>query len=358
MVSGDSALRKIKRKVKQSQVDAVLISDALTIKHLTGFYVTGALVLVTKKERPVYFVDSMNASFAEKALKHKEVSCIASQSSAIKWATLFLKDKKIERLAFDDRDISVRKYEFFLHMVPKTKLTKTIGNILVSDFIDELREIKTEEEIAIMRQAGKKTVKIWQAVKRKIKPGLTEKQIASMVDMAVHKRGYKNSFPTIVASGKNTAYPHAVPTEKKFKKNEHLLVDFGIIIKGYCSDLTRTLYNGRINPQIEDFKKVVLEAQKKAIKNIKPGLSLSRLTKAINVFFKSKNLDGYVLHGLGHGVGRNVHEAPLWGQNSRKRLKKGMIITVEPGLYKKKLGGVREEDMVLVTDSGCEVLTK
>ncbi|MFH1395145.1 MAG: Xaa-Pro peptidase family protein [Candidatus Omnitrophota bacterium] len=358
MISADGVLKKIEKKIYKSNVDALLINDSVTIKYLTGFYSSGAFLLISKKEEPVYFVDSMNASLAEKPLKNKKIFCIIAHGRVINALMFFLKDKKIRKLAFNDKDISVREYEMFLHMNAGIKLTEFIGNIAVSDFIDGLREIKTEKEIAIIRQAAKKTVQIWKEAKKRIKPGFSEKQIAAMIDMMILGHGYKNSFPTIVASGENTAYPHAVPTEKKFKKNEHLLVDFGIILKGYCSDLTRTLYNGRINPQIEVFKKNVLEAQKKAIKSIKPGVSLARVSKEIIHFFKNKKLDNYVLHGLGHGVGRNVHEAPFWRYNSPKRFKKGMVITIEPGLYMRNSGGIREEDMVLVTDRGCEVLTK
>ncbi|MBU0683237.1 MAG: Xaa-Pro peptidase family protein [Candidatus Omnitrophota bacterium] len=358
MIQGDKVLKKLERKVQKSNADALLVNDALTIEYLTNFYSQGAFLLISKNENPFYFVDSMNASLAKKNLKHTKVSCIVAQGAVINALMLFLSDKKVKTLAFNDRDVSAREYEMFLQMNPKMKLTKIICNMMVSDFIDEIREIKTREEIALIRQAAKKTVQIWKEVKKKIKPGLSEKQIAAMIDLAICRRGYKNSFPTIVAVGKNTAYPHAVPTEKKFKKNEHVLADFGIIFKGYCSDLTRTLYNGKMNPQIEVFKKNVLSAQKKAIESIKPGVSLAGVSKKISLFFKDKKLGNYVLHGLGHGVGRNVHEAPFWSQNCCKCFKKGMIITIEPGLYKKNLGGVREEDMVLVTDTGCEVLTK
>ena len=186
---------------------------------------------------------------------------------------------------------------------------------------------------------------------------MTEKEIGKLVDMCILDAGCTNSFPTIAAVGANTAHPHAVPTERRLKKNEHVLVDFGLRYKGYCSDLTRTWDNGRIDGQIRDFRKSVLKAQKAAIKMIKPGVMIGTLARESYNILNIVSKGEFILHGLGHGVGLEVHERPFLRMASTERLKKGMVITVEPGLYKEGLGGIREEDMVVVTEKGCEVLT-
>ena len=145
---------------------------------------------------------------------------------------------------------------------------------------------------------------------------------------------------------------------RHLKKDDHLLVDFGIRVNGYCSDLTRIWAGGRIMRKIAQLRKHVRKARDQAIKKIKPGLSVGKLAKEANKYFKNNNVNKYIYHGLGHGVGLDIHEPPFLRDDSREKLKQGMVVTVEPGLYIPGIGGIREEDMVLVTKGGCEVLTR
>jgi len=353
-----SVFAGIKRKLSLFKIDALLVSSPVNIRYLAGFFTHGALILVPAEGAPVYFLDGMNKTLGKKFIKAKGLYIVSSEKSPARNLTDFLKSKGIKKLGLNDKNVTLERYNDLLKFLPGLKITSSAKHVNFSSILEGIREIKTASEIKIIRKAAGETVRIWKKVSRCITPGMTEQKIAGMIDTEIHARGYETSFQTIVASGENTAYPHAVPTTRRFKKNEHLLVDFGIKAEGYCSDLTRTLYNGRINPQIEDFRKFVSEAQKEAIKKVKPGVLLSSVAEGINKLFIRRGVREYILHGAGHGVGCEVHEEPFFRKNSKKRFKEGMVITIEPGLYKAGTGGVRFEDMVLVTEKENEVLTR
>jgi len=353
-----SVFAEIKKKLYLYDIDALLVSSPVNIRYLAGFFTHGALILVPAEGAPVYFLDGMNKTLGEKFIKAKSLHVVSSEKSPARNLADFMKSKGIKKLGFNDKNVTVERYNDLLKFVPDLKITSRAKQINFYSILEGIREIKTASEIKIIRKAAIETVRIWKKVSRCIIPGMTEQKIAGMIDAEILARGYENSFKTIAASGENTAYPHAVPTTRRFKKNEHLLVDFGIKAEGYCSDLTRTLYNGRINPQIVDFRKFVSEARKEAIKKVKPGVLLSSVAEGINELFVRRGMKEYILHGAGHGVGCEVHEEPFFRKNSKKRFKEGMVITIEPGLYKAGTGGVREEDMVLVTKKENEVLTR
>ncbi|MBD3296052.1 MAG: M24 family metallopeptidase, partial [Candidatus Omnitrophica bacterium] len=155
----------------------------------------------------------------------------------------------------------------------------------------------------------------------------------------------------------NTAFPHAVPTRRRFERDEPLLVDFGMRSGGYCSDLTRVYYKGRIDRKIRRLRDAVLRAKEAVITRVKPGVSIATLVRTVNEVFAREDCSRYALHGPGHGVGLDVHERPFLRAGDRSRLRSGMVFTVEPGLYIEGVGGVRVEDMVCVTPKGCEVLS-
>ncbi|MFC1480270.1 M24 family metallopeptidase [Candidatus Omnitrophota bacterium] len=349
----NALLGHIGRKVSSSKLDALLVSDGKSVQYLTGFFSHGAKILIPKKGRALYFIDSMNETLARKELGGLNLECVIS-GGVFQALKAFIRNKKIEKIGVNEKNLSVREYNLL-------KLCrKGLQAVDASGILPDMREIKKDFEIRILKRAAKETTRIWRDVRKNIEPGMSEKVVATMIDTCLRSRGYENAFPTIAAAGKNTAYPHAIPSSKRLGTGEHLLVDFGIRFNGpngYCSDLTRTWHNGRIDRQIRDFSRHVREAHDLAIKKIKPGMCIDTLTKGTNIYFNNNKVGRYVLHGLGHGIGLDVHEAPFLRKGCPRRLRKGMVLTVEPGLYKTGLGGVREEDMVLVTATGCEVLT-
>jgi Xaa-Pro aminopeptidase len=307
---------------------------------------------------PVLIIDSMNFALAEGMLKKRDIIVIPAERSKVPVIKEILDKKKVKKAGYDADNVPVAIYKILCQAIPGVRWLSENRGMQVSSVLREMREIKTEKEISLISRAARETVDIWREIKRKVKPGMTELEIAALVDGTVHLRGYKNSFTTIAATGVNSAFPHAIPSRCKLKPDDHLLVDFGIVYKGYCSDLTRTLYKGRIDRQITQFRDLVLKAQKLAIDMIAPGVKINRVIKEVNKFFINNKVDQYVLHGLGHGVGIEVHEAPFFRADTVKIFKKGMIVTVEPGLYRKGLGGIRHEDMILLTEKGSKVLTK
>ena len=213
-------------------------------------------------------------------------------------------------------------------------------------------------KIKRLTRAAKITKNIFTVVSKKIKPGVRESEIAREINNAIKKKRLKRSFMTIVASGPNAANPHAKVTDRAIKRNDVVVIDFGVIYKGYSSDMTRTLIIGKISAKMKKLYKTVKTAQIMAIKKIKPGLKISDFVSGIYDYIRKKGLGKYIVHTLGHGVGEKIHQAPKLSEKNRARLKKGMVITIEPGLYIKQRSGIRIEDMVLVTEKGPRVLTK
>ncbi|MFH1878675.1 MAG: Xaa-Pro peptidase family protein [Candidatus Omnitrophota bacterium] len=347
----DKLLREAVGVIRPADVDGLLVNDEKDVYYLTGYSCPGAKLLLTEKGKKVYFIDKMNFSLASGVLKVlRDVHIIPGQVM-LNLKTV-IREQKLKRIGINLKSLSA--VEYINLFGDKSKLACHD----MSSVIENMRDKKNGYEIGVIKKAAEETVKIWKKIKREIRTGMSEKDLAGLADIFVRGGGYENSFTTIAATGPNTAYPHAIATDRKLDKNEHLYIDFGVRYKGYCSDLTRTYYNGRINRQIRDFEKLVLKAQDMAIKRIKPGVAIGKVAVEVNTFFRKNGVGQYILHSLGHGVGLNVHEKPFLHELCGERFKKGMVVTVEPGLYKAGCGGVREEDMVLVTDKGCEVLTK
>jgi len=348
---------RVKKELRRMSLDSLALTDKPSLQYLCGFFFEGSILLVTRARRPVLFIDSMNASLARKLSTGLGLDLVVCSGPKLPSLRRLLHESKAKRTGFNGDKVSVSMYAAMDRAVRPVKLCPESNGINVSGIVEGIRQRKNPGEIALIKKAASETLKIWNEVKRGIEPGMRETEIASVVDTAVSRRGYKTSFPTIAASGENTAFPHAIPTSKRVKANEHVLVDFGIIYNEYCSDLTRICCKGKMNPQIRAFKDVVLKAQEKAFKTIAPGVRISRVLGEVNKVFMSAGVSDNVLHGLGHGIGVEVHERPSLRQDNPGIFTEGMVITVEPGLYKTGLGGVREEDMVLVTSKGCEVLT-
>jgi len=196
-------------------------------------------------------------------------------------------------------------------------------------------------------------------VRGEIKVGLTENHLAGLLVFELRSRGAANSsFPVIVAAAANSSLPHYRPGEALVQRDQPLLVDWGAIYKGYCSDLTRTLIVGRVSPRIKQIYKVVQEAQEAAIRFMRPGVTTMQADRVARDVIERAGFGKEFGHGLGHGIGREIHELPTMRKTGgEEELRPGMIVTVEPGIYLPGEGGVRIEDDVLITHSGCEVLS-
>jgi len=207
-------------------------------------------------------------------------------------------------------------------------------------------------------KAAKITVNIFNTVSKEIKPGVPESKIAKRIEGIIKKKGLKRSFKTIVASGPNAAKPHAKVTDRKIGKTDLVVVDFGVIYKGYHSDLTRTVIVGRISPSMRRLYSTVKRAQKIAIQKVRSGLKISDFVKSVHDHIRKKGFGKYILHSLGHGVGKKIHQAPKLSEKNKGKLNANIVVTIEPGLYVKGKCGVRIEDMIFIGKNTKRVLTK
>jgi Xaa-Pro aminopeptidase len=221
------------------------------------------------------------------------------------------------------------------------------------------KKVKNANELSNIRRVVEITDRVFSKVINFIRPGQKEIEVAEEINRLATKYGSdKMAFPTIVASGVHSATPHHLTSNKKIKNNKMLLLDFGVNYKGYCSDLSRTLFIGRPDSKFKKIYYAVLQSQKAALRQVKEGNAGKEVhNSALNVL-KNAGLADKFIHAVGHGIGLKVHESPKLYPKSRTKLKAGMVITIEPGVYIKGWGGVRIEDMVLVTKNGYEVLSK
>jgi Xaa-Pro aminopeptidase len=219
--------------------------------------------------------------------------------------------------------------------------------------------IKSGMEIELIRRSVDLNSKAFEQSLSAIRPGRTrEVDLAAEIDYRMRKLGAERSaFETIVASGDRTALPHAQPTQRILDKNELLLIDMGAALQGYASDMTRVLFLGRPNTRIKRIYRAVLEAQLAAIEVVRPGVAAAYVDRAARNVLKAEKLDDAFVHSTGHGLGLEIHEPPRLGKKEKTLLQEGMAITIEPGVYLRGFGGVRIEDTVVVTKTGCEILT-
>jgi Xaa-Pro aminopeptidase len=224
--------------------------------------------------------------------------------------------------------------------------------------VEKLRAVKDAEELAAMRAAAGLISDVFGRVVRMVRPGVSELDLAAEIEYGIkHRGGSGPAFETIVVSGTRSAWAHARPTPKPLKKNELVVLDHGAILRGYCSDLTRTVFLGRASGKVRNMYYAVLEAQEAAKRTIRPGVKARDVDWAARRALKRRGLARYFTHSTGHGLGLEVHEMPRLGRGEETLLQEGMVVTVEPGVYLEGVGGIRIEDDVVVTAQGAVDMT-
>ena len=224
--------------------------------------------------------------------------------------------------------------------------------------VEKLRAVKDAGELRVMREAAELISAVFMSITSDIRPGTSELAVAALLESEIKRRGGSGpSFETIVAAGARSAWAHARPTQRPIGKNELVVLDQGAILRGYCSDMTRTVFVGKASKKIRSLYSAVLESQEAGKRAIRPGVTAGDVDRAARNTLKRAKLDRYFTHSLGHGLGLEVHEMPRLGKGEKTVLQEGMVLTVEPGVYVEGLGGIRIEDDVVVTSNGCEDLT-
>ena len=222
-----------------------------------------------------------------------------------------------------------------------------------------MSEIKTKEEIELLRKAAKVGSEVFKYIIPEIKRGITESEIAAkMEEFASKAEGYDDlSFPPIIASGPNSALPHAPLSEREIQEGDFLTIDFGVVINGYCSDMTRTFLIGEPSAKQREIYNIVKESQQKGLEAVRDGALSKDIDFASRSIIDNAGYGEYFIHTTGHGIGTEVHESPRVAKDNETIMKTDMAVTIEPGIYIEEFGGVRIEDTVIITNTGCEIIT-
>jgi Xaa-Pro aminopeptidase len=343
-------LKKFVAEFEQQKIDAYLVTCETNITYLTQFNSSESWLLVFPNQI-FYITDARYTLEAQQGLKG--ITVAEYNKSMMPKVFELMNQMKAHTLGFDARHMSLAKFrDMEKHCPADIKLVAT------PDTTENLRMIKEKGEVDLIRQALKLHHKAYAYLKTVVKPGVTEKQVLAKLENYVKKAGAGFSFPPIIASGPNSCYPHARVSDRKIKNNEPVLLDIGIDILGYKSDLTRMFFLGKIPPLVKEVNDFVAESQQRAIKKIKPGIPAADVDYEARNFLEQHQLAKYFGHSLGHGVGLEIHESPRIAQTNSTILKEGMVFTVEPAVYLPNQFGIRIEDMVLVTAKGCEVLSR
>lgn len=341
-----SRLTLLRESLKRKGIDSFLITEVHNVRYVTGFTGSSGLLLITKKEN-IFVTDSRYQEQAEKETQGWDIHI--AKGGMIKSVKNLSRKMGIRRLGFE----STVSYEFF------KRLSENLNLKACKVLIEKLREIKDADEINLIKEAVRRAETAFQEIGPYIKQGIRERAIALRLEERLKKGGCKKiPFETIVASGSNSAMPHARPTEKKLNKGDLVIIDWGGEADGYFSDMTRTLLiDGKNINKKKEIYYIVLEANKRGIAHVSQGIESSKVDGAVRNVINKADYGKFFGHGTGHGIGLQVHELPRITQNVKEVIKENMVFTIEPGIYLPGIGGVRIEDVVVVRPGRPEVLT-
>lgn len=329
-------------------LDALLVFGLPNIRYLCGFTGTDG-VLCIGKDKTVFMTDSRYIEQAEKQVNVDEIICYKNKVQSI---GDLLENIESSHIGFEAQIVNVALYKELQAL--SDKLTWHPLN----EQLNALRGIKSDEELVLLKKSADLNFQAFNEVLPTIKPGRSEREIALDLEFALKRFGGEvNAFDFIVASGTRGAFPHGVASDKRLQKDELVTIDFGTRVAGYHSDETVTFAIGNVDRKLRQIFDIVLEAHDSAISAVRPGLAIADLDAVARDYITEKGYGEYFGHGLGHGVGLEIHEYPGISSRSDQILTAGMVITVEPGIYIPGTGGVRIEDTVVVTAEGCEILT-
>ena len=356
-----SRIEAVRERLTKENLDAVLILNGDNRFYLSGFTgedhqcdeSAGALIvsqselclatdsrfeLQAQQEAPMYRVTIYRKGLSEKLVE-------------------FVQRNNIKRLGVEATRVTLQQQKAFLKEFREKSVA--IELVPIDELVEQLRVVKSEAEIDLTYKALAIAMEAFRAVVKKIQPGHSEKQVAWQMEMKMRQAGADAlSFPVIVASGPNSALPHAIPTEREIRAGEPILFDWGCKFAGYCSDTSRTVVIGKPDETFIKVYQTVLEAQQRAVKAIKAGASSRTVDAVARNFIHAEGFEGKFGHGLGHGTGLAVHEAPRLSPLRDSVLQSGMIVTVEPGIYLSDWGGVRLEHQVVVRADKAEVMDR
>jgi Xaa-Pro aminopeptidase len=365
VVSRAKAYLKVRQKavrdaMKELKLDGLLLTHPPDLAYLTNFTGDDSIGLMTEKD----FFLVTDFRYREQAeLEAGWLKVSIREGKMADTLAKVLADARVKRVGFEANFTTFGQVHATDRALKDMKDAPATASQLelvpLEDVMTNIRKVKDDHEIDLIRKSVGVAEEAFEAVRGEIKVGLTENYLAGLLVFELRSRGASNSsFPVIVAAAANSSLPHYRPGESLVQRDQPLLIDWGALYKGYCSDMTRTLMVGRVSPKIKQIYKVVQEAQEAAVKFLRPGVTTLQADRVARDVIERAGFGQYFGHGLGHGIGRDIHELPSMRKTGgEEELRPGMIVTVEPGIYLPGEGGVRIEDDVLITHSGCEVLS-
>ena len=346
----DKRIKKAFSLLRREKIDCLLVTNMPHVRYLSGFTGSNGMILLTPR-RAYFLTDFRYLVQAQKEVKNCKVT-IADRELTSELPKLSELSKKA-RVGVEAAHMSLKMLDKLKDLLPKVDFRPT------ENLIESLSRIKDADEIKKIKKAIRIADKAFADILGSLKPGVTEKEIAFEMEYNMRSMGAESiAFDIIVASGQRSSMPHGIASTKKLRKGDFVTLDFGCIYQGYASDITRTVVLGKATEKHKKIYDVVLTAQKKACKAVKPGLACSRLDGVARDIIMKAGYGDYFGHGLGHGIGLAVHDNPSLNPRSTDTLAEGMVVTIEPGIYIPNWGGVRVEDDVLVTSSGGQILSK
>jgi Xaa-Pro aminopeptidase len=346
--------KKLAAAVRKGGLDALLITHLPNVLYLCGFTGTAGVLLLQTSERShklTFFTDGRYTQQANAEVQSAKV-IVGKRSAFVEGYERAIK-ARVKCLGFEAEQLSYVAYKQLGQALRgKSSLKPTIG------MVEQLRLIKDADEISQIRASVLLAASLFQTALSVIKPGVAETQVAGELELQARRAGAeKMSFDTIVAAGPRSALPHGRASTQAIPNQGFIILDYGVILAGYCSDMTRTVHAGPVSRVHRRMYDAVREAQLASIGAVRPGVETGEVDRAGRDVLKKAGFDAFFTHSTGHGVGIEVHEQPRLARGQTQKLAPGMVITIEPGIYIPDEGGVRIEDMVLVTETGHEVLT-
>ena len=341
-------IKCLREKMKLLEIDGMIISNPINIEYITGVYAEGTLIMNDKDN--IFITDARYIEDVNSTITISDEINVRDQAniSENEYISFFA---NCPRVGIEENYISYSKYQNLVRIYRLKEAVET------NNLIEKMRTIKDDNEIAKIRRACEITDNCFTHLLEYIKVGMTERQIAFEIEKYFIENGANGlAFDTIVASGENSSKPHAVPTNRKIQSGDNITIDFGAKYKGYCSDMTRTIFVGSVSDEVRNLYNFILEGQLRATNKIKDGVDGKSVARGVQIEYNARNFE--LIHALGHGVGLEVHELPYLSYRSSQILKENMVVTNEPGIYIPEKIGIRIEDTILVNKLESEVLTK
>lgn len=347
-------LRRLRKELEQD-FDALLIAHLPNVRYLTGFTGSAAALIVTPN-KSLLFTDGRYTVQARAEVHGARV--VISRKTALAAAAEWIESHRGElgrslKIGIESEHITVDARDQFKRLLRTGVALKS-----APDFVQQARLLKDENEIACLRTAALMGAGLFDTALKTIRPGVKEVEVAAEMEYAARLGGAEGmSFETIIASGRRSALPHGRASQSEIPSTGFVVCDFGVILSGYCSDMTRTVYVGRPLDEARRIYHAVQSAQQAAVDAVRSGVSTGEIDQVARKLLQKQGFGRYFTHSTGHGVGLEIHEAPRVAAGQQVILRPGMVITIEPGAYVPGKWGVRIEDMVVVRENGCEVLT-